>query len=663
MTDPSVNVGKTQIDMGLLQELKDANVPDEDARELARVDCFGGVPAAAWITGLKTCAKLSLDPTSVHVDPGFLLNPWHLIAPALMGDGQDYAQTIINTLGGHEDVTKAAVLEAVNVFRSALAAEQQEEIPLDPRRGLTTKQARQVVEEEGTDKLLRIYDPKLVKVLMRLLNPKPGSKAMTKDQARRVAGEQMIQWMADHGRFIQTRDKVGYYLFRDERELYPIKSHRFLNFLYRATCVNPASDHFGHLLADVQAVCDQSPTVEVVKAAHYDRDTQVVRISVYNGTVLRLDGYTVAEEANGDGPVIFEDSLDWTPFKPDYSAQGKVFEWWAGLPNFANECESYELLMKAWVVCTFFTELCPTRPLLVLYGVPGSGKSMAFRVLVKFLYGPNAQIQGMPDKEDGFTVGVSTYPVFILDNMDRFDRDLQDKLALVATGGEYTYRKLYTDKDHGKMTFRSWLGVTSRTPDTLRRADLVDRCCIVPVSRIAGADRGTESSFLLKAIADRNKWWGDVILAIQDVLRAIKCDGIPEHSSVRMADFEALARLYARSRDEEHVWDRVILNWSSEQADLLLTDSPILEALEVWLDPTTEGQWFSARDLHSRLEAAMYAGQKPDSSWPRSVIGFGRMLAEQMDTLRRRYKIEHEGRNGRNRYKFERIPEQGSMLP
>lgn len=68
----TIDLGRAQVDATLLTALTAEGVPDGPARELARMDAFGGLPAPAWCAGLRANAT-----GSNGLDHGALPEPWH----------------------------------------------------------------------------------------------------------------------------------------------------------------------------------------------------------------------------------------------------------------------------------------------------------------------------------------------------------------------------------------------------------------------------------------------------------------------------------------------------------------------------------------------------------------------------------------------------------
>jgi hypothetical protein len=642
----SIDLGKTQIDQQLLTELLSAGVRESDARELARVGVFGGLPAPTWIAGLKAATTLFIG-GSIILDWGTLPSPWDATCSALANcNGTSTDTALLDSLQTYSPDVQAALISALGM----VAANQSNKAnrPHASANQNTRNQTRAVAAQQ-TATYLRPLDPDLIRRVQAALN-----QHGPKDQLRKKAGEILIDWLIDHGKFIMTpTNSAKYYLFRDERKLYNLDSDLWHAWLYRATGCNPASTDFRYLDADCQAAAYDGDRVEVCRVAHWDG--QFLRVSQFNGSVFRLDGQTIETEANGDGPIIFYDDPAWSAYTPDLNSSGLSLNWWLELLNTDGKPIEARLTLRAWLLSLFFIELCPTQVLLLIRGEAGSGKSMTLRVLMRLLFGPVGQISGIPDKPDGFTASAANSHLLVLDNLDEPSHWLRDKLARITTGGIDHYRKLYTGNDLGTVMYRCWVAVTARTPDTLRRDDLADRLLMLSVARIQ--TQIPESIFLLDSLKKRNEWWGDVLQALNATVATIRRDGIPKQSSMRMADFEALGRITARADGQEAVWERAVKDWGSHQAQFLLEDSVITEALELWLSiPANRLRRLDTRTLFQECESALFGTNRPDRSWPRSARSFGKALAGLRRSLQSRFIVYWWESPSRTYYQFDVLP-------
>jgi hypothetical protein len=492
-------------------------------------------------------------------------------------------------------------------------------------------------------------DPKFRKGILAKLRElaADGQRRLPADIRRENAGALLLQWLAEKGGFVQSPAGDRFYFYLPERRLYNLESDRWAAWLYAATGANPASTDYAHLLADCKAAAMYAPTLDVVQVAAWDNEAQVLRVSRFDGTVYVLDGEAIREEANGEA-VLFDDDPAWLPYVPDFDNPGRLHWQTTELPNWPEaQGAMYGLALRAWELTTFLTELCPTRPMAVKLGEKGAGKTLTWRLFLRFLFGPLAEVSGTPDKPDGFTAAAAAAHVLVLDNLDDFRGWLRDKLARLSTGAVDEYRRLYTSNEVGRVRYRCWLAFTSRTPDTLRRDDLADRLLLLPVERIEPDQLQAERDLLAEATTQRGAWWGDVLTALNKVVGAIRRGELRSTSTLRMADWESVGRLVAQVEGATETWDGFIDQLTGAQADFLLQDDLLVEGLALWMDqkdaagnPANYGREVTSKTLHQELTGLLFEDRKPPSDWPRSTVGFGKRLASIRRELRSLWRVE-----------------------
>lgn len=502
---------------------------------------------------------------------------------------------------------------------------------------LTPEQAKRIVGEAPA-----VPDAELRSVFQELLLEGTGRKRESVATRHAHTGPLLRSWLYVHGEFIRSTTGDLFYLLHDTRTLYRLDSERFLAWLYALTGYNPAGEDFTYLRADCKTEALLYGKVQpVVRVAAWEGTTQVLRVSRFDGGVYVLDGHQIHTEGNGQG-ALFDDDPSWVPYEPELEREegvGQVLDWsLEEVPSWQERAASQSLALRVWLLSTFFTELCPTKPLLVLYGERGAGKSMTLRVLLRLLFGPNIEVGGVPEKPDGFTAAAGTSHLLTLDNLDDLVPWLRDKLARITTGVEDYYRKLYTSNELGRVLYRCWPACTSRTSETLRRDDLADRLLILRVKRVEDEVRQPESQFLEECTRRRGAWWGDVLTVLNAVVRELRVNGRPPRSPLRLADWESFGRVVARMYGKGKAWSVFVESLKTAQRDLLLENEPICEALERWLEvPGNRGRELTARGLYEELTAALYGSNKPTSEWPRSARSFAKKFAMLRRDLAARY--------------------------
>jgi hypothetical protein len=446
-----------------------------------------------------------------------------------------------------------------------------------------------------------------------------------------------------------------YYMDELTHTLYRLDSPVFLGWLHSLTTINPALPDFKALFESVKTeALLRGEHCSVVHVAQWDENEQVLRVSRYDGTLYKLDGQSITTEPNGSAGVLFEDDPSWQPYEPDFAptvegedATGRALAWTLNtLPKWEEEPEICTLTLRAWLFSTFFPEALPTRPMLVLVGEKGSGKSLTLRIFLRMLFGPAGELSGVPDKPDGFTCAAAAQHILALDNLDSFEGWLRDKIARITTGSIDTYRVLYTSNTMGRVLYRCYLAATTRTPDTLQRDDIADRLLILSTERVEEPE--AESSLLKNAAVLRNAWWGDLLTALNQVVLSIRNEGMPNMARLRMADFECLAQVVARTCGQTGEWERAVEMLQARQSELLLEGDPIVEALSLWLgNKNNHGREMLTRELYTEFTEALFEDKEPERNWPQTHKGFSRKLLSIRRDLQTRFRIQWKKGTGR----------------
>jgi hypothetical protein len=499
-------------------------------------------------------------------------------------------------------------------------------------------------EWELGERAITLIAPQLAQEILHTLAGMDGAKANIRVR-RAKAGTLALRGLKEHGFFARSETNALYYFYAPERRAYNLDHEAFKILLYKFTGVNPESHDFRFILADCRAAAAEADVRKVVKVAYWDGEEETLRVSRFDGTVYVLTGEEIREEENGK-TVIFEDDPTWAPYTASPGENGSTLAWLAGLANWVEDREASELAYTAWLLSTFFTELCPTRPILLLAGEMGSGKTMLLRLTMKLLFGPAAEVAGLPDRPDDFRAAAAAQHILAIDNLDEFVPWIRDKLARLATGGVDYARKLYTTNEKFLIRYRAWVAATSHDPETFRRNDLADRLLLLRLQRIPEGDWKPERRFLEQAKEFRPWFWGDVLWYLNRVVARIRREGLPDAASIRLGDWESLGRVIAKEMGKEAIWDRVIANLASAQASLLTEEEPLVEALLMWLEDN-QGKEVMGHELYQELTRLYWGERKPSPDWPKNAKWMGRKLEELRESLARIYGVRFVKRYNR----------------
>ena len=260
----------------------------------------------------------------------------------------------------------------------------------------------------------------------------------------------------------------------------------------------------------------------------------------------------------------------------------------------------------------FFPELFPTRPILAMIGEKGSGKTSVLRRIGQLLFGPKFQVMSMSHEPKDFDAAVTSDAFVVIDNADGNVPWLDDKLAVVATGGTLKRRNLYTTNQLVEFPITAFVGITSRTPH-FRREDVADRLLLFHVERLEAF--GAESTLLAELTAQRNALMTELVGQLQRVLAALAKNKDKTYpTNFRIADFAQFVLKVAdadgRLAEAEAMFDRLV----AEQLAFIAQDDPVIELLD---------------DSKPRTLAELFAGAQPQ----RTSIGFA---SDGVDARRRK---------------------------
>jgi hypothetical protein len=459
---------------------------------------------------------------------------------------------------------------------------------------------------------------------------------------RRDAGNLLLGWLQERGGFTQSTEGELFYFYEKHRRLFNIESEAWQAWLSMITNIIYVSTHFKYLDAYCKATALRTKKRRIYRCSYWDDNEKVLYVSRFDGTVYRLDGESITEGPNGKN-VLFNDDVNWEPYKPEPGTKTNTLYWLTTeLPNWDGNKEMYGLAFRAFIISTFFLELIPAKPILVMYGEKESGKSTCLRLMLRLLYGSFENVSGVPDKPDGFTAAASSAHILAIDNLDDIVPWMRDKLSRLSTGAIDECRKLFTSNEVLRIRYRCSLCITSRTPDTLRRDDLTDRLLILPV-RIIKEGRKAERDLYQEVVERRNEFWYEMLNILSKVVRAIREGKLCSNYSIRMADWESLARLIAQEEGNEDLWDEFIPIYTTSQADFLLEGDPICDAIEQAMDNNwLNNKKFTSRELFETLTKALFGDDKIPKGWYKSPQSFSKRLASIRPVLAQVYGLRWE---------------------
>ena len=183
-------------------------------------------------------------------------------------------------------------------------------------------------------------------------------------------------------------------------DIYPIsrKSDLFEAFIFENYGLNSASGEYNFFLSVLSHSCFTNIQVSVHKDFFYDRDAGILYIPVSHRKLVICTEKQVSELSNGSNGVFLKPSRSFSDFTyhgPAKSQEGGyIFEYLFKDINCDNttrwrlDQEEAAFLLEIFFYFIPFADSMPTRPILILHGPKGSGKSSLLKQMGVALFGP-----------------------------------------------------------------------------------------------------------------------------------------------------------------------------------------------------------------------------------------------------------------------------------
>lgn len=294
--------------------------------------------------------------------------------------------------------------------------------------------------------------------------------------------------------------------------------------------------------------------------------------------------------------------------------------------NMINIPESERLLLLAWLLeC-----LRPETPyaVLELIGEQGSAKSSTQNILRNIIDPNQSNLRHIPkNREDVFVTARNAHLVSY-ENVSHVPADYQDALCVLATGGGFATRTLYTNSDETVLDLKKPV-VLNGISVIVTAQDLLDRTVHIALPSIT--ERKTSQD--LKRQFDQHKAGilGGLFDLFARVLKILPTVNIPPEQLPRMADFAYLGEAIYRAHEYPH--GVFIEHYSQMRRDGVhrtLEASPVAIAILEYLNRNSSGFDGTVKKLYETLTSFKADGE----SWPRSPKGFADAFRRVAPSLR-----------------------------
>lgn len=523
---------------------------------------------------------------------------------------------------------------------------------IDPLKGKVHEEPETII-RKLKDELLD--QKKLVNKIRKLQELKPFER-------KRALSNIVIEDLKSRGAFYKTVERNHYYFEERHKILFDIEGYEFPKYLNNRYGINRSESEFSYLMEELASEAYlRGRETEIRRFAFYDNSSHVLYVSNNINQFYRLDGEVVTLVDNGTDGVLFIDNPMLQPFEYlEGDEKGHIKHLIIGQINFSTgddsklNLEECRFLFSLWLCALAFESLLPTKPILLLTGPKGSGKTSTLKFIGNWLFGKDFNVSTLSkDKEDSFISAISSQYFVAYDNVDGKIGWLNDRLATASTGQLIQLRKLYTTNEMLTFYPRCFLSLTSRTPK-FKRDDVTDRLLIFKMKRFEKFT--SERELIAEILAYRNHLWTEWLNNLNVIISSLKRENESHVSSFRMADFADFALKVSRCLGKEAYAQAIFDKMSREQSEFLLEDNPISQALTFWLDVKDNlGREIKSADLYQELKDAAL---REEISFPiENVYSFGHRMKNIVPNIEDCLEVKINvvsGKANKKFYKFEK---------
>lgn len=331
----------------------------------------------------------------------------------------------------------------------------------------------------------------------------------------------------------------------------------------------------------------------------------------WEAVLITKHGWTIK---SGSAVPLFQRSLTMKPLPRPVDGGSFAALW--GLVNIPPE---HQMMIVAWLLECLRNDT--PHVVLELVGEQGTAKSTTQKLL-KMLIDPSAaNLKANPKKVEDVWVGATNCHLVSFENISHLSFEYQDALCVLATGGAYTTRTLYTNQDETVIELRKPI-VLNGISVNVTAQDLSDRSIHIelpPVNKRLQSSTVEEEfdscyPLLVGALLDQ-------FVAALNHLGAVVID---DADKPRMVDFAYLGEaLYQANGHPAGTFLDSYKAMRQQGVYRTIESSPVGVALLHYLDVNPSGWTGKLQDL-----LALLSKPSGESNWPKSAKGLG-------DTLRR----------------------------
>lgn len=410
----------------------------------------------------------------------------------------------------------------------------------------------------------------------------------------RNAARAAVAYFKEHGRLVRDDHSV-YWLNFEDRKLTLIDSYAWTRLAHNLLGIN-ISESFGRQVAESirHYAYEAAKEVIVRKRSYWDAKAKLWYLNVGGPEIYVADGNEIRVVYNGEIDILFRNADD-TMCLPNLLEEDDMLDPWEMLIEDVNfkdgsaTIHQQKQLLKAYVCAMFFPEAMPTRPLLMILGDPGAGKTTTARRILWSIEGTNEDVLGqVPDKPDALRASMAAHRMIVIDNIEKTKVVwLPDVLNRAATGSQIELRELHTTNRVQKIIFNIFICMTG-TEIPFSEETVYTR--ILPIE-LKQLDTYQSEGAMRSNIANNFKaFWKGLLFELNKVVAELALNTSTEFpSQTRLADFSVFCN---RIKGVDFLEGKELMdglgNLVDRQKETLKENSPFIAILDALIKTRPE---------------------------------------------------------------------------
>lgn len=333
---------------------------------------------------------------------------------------------------------------------------------------------------------------------------------------------------------------------------------------------------------------------------------------------LRAGNWMIA-----DAPVMFCRSESMEPL-PRPKPGGDIRPLW----EIANVPEDKRLLVIAWLIECLRPDT--PYPVLEIYAEQGAAKSTTQTTLRRIIDPNAADLRAAVKSADDLYVTGNANFITSLENVSHLSPQIQDAMCVIATGGGYAKRKLYTDSEEEVINLKRPIMLNGIVA-AITQQDAVSRAISLelPVLKNAQPRNALEAQYE----NSRPGILGGLLDIAAKALQRLPEMKLPPEQRPRLVEFAYLGMAVAEAMGESpHAFMDQFNAARQDGLERTLDASPVAAAIRDWAEVNPD----QSRDYPAKYWLELLADYKPQNcdAWPRSPKGLGDAMRRAAPALR-----------------------------